>query len=459
MKNSEVITRFAPSPTGYLHIGGARTALFNWLFAKKHGGKFYLRIEDTDRERSTQAATDAIIEGMNWLGLNHDGDIIYQFARSDRHRQVAMELLNADHAYYCYTSQEELAAFRAKGKSYDRKWRDSNEKPPSSVNPVIRLKSPLVGEITVKDHIRGDIKVDAKQLEDLVILRSDGSPTYNLAVVVDDYDMGITHIIRGEDHITNAAKQVLIYQLMGWQAPEFAHVPLIHGADGAKLSKRHGALGVDEYQKMGYLPEALNNYLLRLGWSHNDDEIISQAQAIEWFNLDSIGKSPSRFDFTKLDNLNGHYIRECDNQKLIDLIDGKQHEARLLAGMNGLKQRAKTILELKKSAQIYTCDKVVLNDKAKEALNEAGKKIITDLLVEFENLPKSNKEYWNEEAIQNIAKEYAVATGLKLGVVAQPIRAALTGSNISPSVFEIMWVLGRKETIKRLQDAIQYITA
>ncbi len=452
-----VVTRFAPSPTGFLHIGGARTALFNWLFARRLGGKFLLRIEDTDRERSTQAATDAIIEGMQWLGLTWDGEVVHQFARAERHREVAKQLLANGHAYRCYTSQAELAALREQGKGYDRKWRDSTETPPEGVKPVIRLKSPLDGEVVVRDHVRGDVTVPAGQLEDLVILRSDENPTYNLAVVVDDHDMGVTHVIRGEDHLTNAAKQVVMYQLMGWTVPEFAHVPMIHGADGAKLSKRHGALGVEEYRKMGYLPEAIRNYLLRLGWSHGDAETISTQQAIEWFDLEGIGKSPSRFDFVKLENLNGHYIRESDDAKLVELVTplieqkhGKmQHAERLLKGMSGLKQRAKTIIELADNAAFYVIARPLpLNDKARALLNNEGKAVLSALLPEYEALAD-----WSEPAAQEIAKQYAEKNGIKLGAVAQPLRAALSGSNISPGVFEMMVVLGKEETLARLKDA------
>lgn len=456
-----VVTRFAPSPTGFLHIGGARTALFCWLFAKRHNGKFLLRIEDTDRERSTQAATDAIIDGLKWLELNWDGEVVHQFSRAERHKEVALQLLKEGKAYHCYTSQEELAALREQGKGYDRRWRDRDPKEaPAGVKPVIRLKSPLDGTVVVNDHVRGAVNVPAAQLEDLIILRSDGTPTYNLAVVVDDHDMGITHIIRGEDHITNAAKQVVIYQLMGWTVPEFAHVPLIHGPDGAKLSKRHGALGVDAYRDMGYLPEALRNYLLRLGWAHGNDEIISTKQAIEWFNLDGIGKSASRFDFTKLENLNGHYIREADNNRLVDLtlpLIAKKHaklivqaKERLQSAMQGLKQRAKTLNELAENAAFYILPRPIpINDKAKALLNDEGKTILKDLLSLYE---KTND--WSEEANQNVAKTYADGKSLKLGVVAQPLRAALSGSNISPSVFEVMVVLGKEETFARLRDVL-----
>jgi glutamyl-tRNA synthetase len=458
-----VVTRFAPSPTGFLHIGGARTALFNWLFAKHHGGKFLLRIEDTDRERSTQAAVDAILDGMNWLGLHHDGEVVFQFARAKRHAEVAQQLLDAGHAYRCYCTPQELAALREAGLGYDRRWRDKPEsEAPAGVKPAIRLKAPLTGEVVVKDHVRGDIHVPAGQIEDLVILRSDGTPTYNLAVVVDDHDMGVTHIIRGEDHITNAAKQSVIYQVMGWDVPEFAHIPLIHGPDGAKLSKRHGALGVDAYRDMGYLPEALRNYLLRLGWAHGDDEIISTEQATLWFGLEGVGKSPSRFDFAKLENLNGHYIRESDDASLVALVIPwieKKHsrtvdapaKARLTKGMHGLKQRAKTIIELADNAAIYVYTRpLIMNDKAKDILAKGGKDLLAALLPELRNAVE-----WNAASIQDLCKTHAEKAGKKLGDIAQPLRAALSGSNISPSVFEMMEIFEKDESLGRIEDVLQ----
>ena len=454
-----VVTRFAPSPTGFLHIGGARTALFCWLLARRHNGKFLLRIEDTDRERSTQAATDAIIDGMKWLGLDWDGDVVHQFARIKRHTEVAEQLLKEGKAYHCYCSQEELAAMREAGTGYDRRWRDkSPADAPAGVKPVIRLKSPLEGEVVVKDHVRGDVRVPAGQLEDLVIMRSDGTPTYNLAVVVDDHDMAVTHVIRGEDHLTNAAKQIVMYQLMGWDVPEFAHIPLIHGPDGAKLSKRHGALGVDAYREMGYLPEALRNYLLRLGWSHGNDETISTAQAIEWFNLENIGTSPSRFDFTKLENLNGHYIREADNAALVQLIlpaiearhgtQPAENMERLSKGMTGLKQRAKTIIELTDNSLFYVIPRPLpLNEKAKSQITGESKTVLRSLLPLYEDL-----QNWSEESTQDIARQYAEQHGIKLGNIAQPLRAALSGSTVSPGVFDMMAVLGRDETLARIRD-------
>lgn len=454
-----IVTRFAPSPTGFLHIGGARTALFNWLYARRHDGKFLLRIEDTDRERSTDAAVDAILAGLKWLGLDWDGEVVHQFARKERHAEVARQLLEQGKAYACYASVEELAALREAGTGYDRSWRDRPAgDAPAGIAPAIRLKSPLDGEVIVRDHVRGEVKVPAGQLEDLIILRSDGTPTYNLAVVVDDHDMGVTHIIRGEDHLTNAAKQSVIYRSMGWDVPEFAHIPLIHGPDGAKLSKRHGALGVEAYRDMGFLPEAIRNYLLRLGWSHGDDEIISTQQAIQWFDLDSVGASASRFDFARLENLNGHYIREAEDARLVDLIQPlleKQGLAvdavgrnRLLAGMKGLKARAKTIVELAASAAFYVTPRpVALNEKAAALLTPEAKGTLAALLPLYESAPD-----WQEGPLQDLAKTYAETNGVKLGQLAQPLRAALSGSNVSPGVFEVMMVLGKDETLARIRD-------
>ena len=444
-----VITRFAPSPTGYLHIGGARTALFNWLYAKHTGGKFLLRIEDTDRERSTPEATAAILAGLKWLGLDWDGEPYFQSQHEKRHAEVAYELLNNGHAYHCYCSAEELAALREKKLPYDRRWRDSKEIPPAGIKPAVRLKSPLDKDVVLTDHVRGEVRVPAGQLEDLVILRSDGTPTYNLAVVVDDHDMGVTHIIRGEDHLTNAAKQKIIYEAMGWKVPEFAHVPLIHGPDGAKMSKRHGAVGVEAYRELGYLPEAMRNYLLRLGWSHGDDEMISTAQAIEWFNLESIGQSASRFDFVKLDNLNGHYIREADDARLVDLITSPvRGRELLLRGMPGLKARAKTIKELADGAHVYLATRPLsMDDKAKEILDKGGRDIIRALLPKLEA-----QADFSHTALNDLCKSHAAETGKKLGDIAQPLRAALTGRLISPGVFEVMEILGKEESLGRLKD-------
>ncbi|MBN8532074.1 MAG: glutamate--tRNA ligase [Alphaproteobacteria bacterium] len=460
-----VVTRFAPSPTGYLHIGGARTALFNWLFARHHQGKFLLRIEDTDRERSTDAAIAAILAGMKWLGLDWDGEEFYQFARAPRHAEVAQQMVAMGKAYYCYMTPEEIEAERAKAKAegkmwkYDGRWRDRDPKDaPAGVKPVVRLKAPREGETVNKDQVQGDVVIKNEQLDDMVMLRSDGTPTYMLAVVVDDHDMGVTHIIRGDDHLTNAARQMQIYQAMGWDVPIFAHIPLIHGPDGAKLSKRHGALGVEEYEKMGYLPEAMRNYLLRLGWSHGDDEIISDKQAVEWFNLESVGQSPSRFDFTKLESLNGHYMREADDARLVKLIaplievklSRKPDDAAvalLTRAMPGLKARAKTLLELADNAAFYVMRRPLpLNDKAKKLLEE-GKPVLAALLPLLETASD-----WTAHALEAAIKAHAETAGLKLGKVAQPLRAALSGSDVSPPIFEVMEILGKEETLGRIRD-------
>jgi len=450
-----VVTRFAPSPTGYLHIGGARTALFNYLFAKHHNGKFLLRIEDTDRERSTKEAEAAILDGLSWLGLNWDGEVYYQHQFEKRHAEIAQELVKRGQAYHCYCSQQELAELREKKLPYDRRWRDRDAKDaPTGVKPVVRLKAPLDKDTVVKDHIRGEVRTPAGQLEDLIILRSDSTPTYNLAVVVDDHDMGVTHIIRGEDHLTNAAKQMIMYEAMGWKVPEFAHIPLIHGADGTKMSKRHGAVGVDAYRDMGYLPEALRNYLLRLGWAHGDDEIISDKQATEWFSLEGVGQSPSRFDFAKLDNTNGHYIREADDVRLVDLVVSRLGNAddagkkRLLKGMAGLKARAKTLKELAENASIYTISRpLAMDTKAKEILDKGGREVVKALLPKLEA-----QTDFAHVATMEMCKAYAESAGKKLGDIAQPLRAALSGKIVSPGVFEVMEILGKEETLGRLKD-------
>jgi glutamyl-tRNA synthetase len=451
-----VVTRFAPSPTGFLHIGGARTALFNWLYAKHHQGRFLLRIEDTDRARSTQAAIEAIIDGMSWLGLNWDGEIVYQFERAPRHAEVAKQLVDMGKAYYCYTTAEELTAFREQNPhgKFRSPWRDSTATPPAGVPPVVRLKAPLEGSTTVHDKVQGSVAISNTEIDDLVLLRSDGTPTYMLAVVVDDHDMGVTQIIRGDDHFTNTYRQVLIYEAMGWESPAFAHIPLIHGPDGAKLSKRHGALGVDAYRDMGYLPEGLRNYLLRLGWSHGDDEIISTEQAIEWFGLESVGKSPSRFDFAKLENVNGHYIREAADAQLTQLVlplldlKNPQGEAWVSKGMNALKQRAKTIKELAESAQFYASIRpIVLDEKATEAMKKGGLELAQALLPSLEALTD-----WNHDSLQATCKAFGEASGQKLGNIMQPLRAAITGKTTSPSMFEVMEIIGKDETLGRLRD-------
>jgi glutamyl-tRNA synthetase len=462
-----VVTRFAPSPTGYLHIGGARTALFNWLFARHHGGKYVLRVEDTDQKRSTQDAIDKIFEGLSWLGLEHDGDVVFQSQNADRHAEVASQLLADGKAYKCYCSPEELTEMREKarengtpGSFYDNRWRDRDPADaPSDVDPVLRIKMPLGGDTTISDLVQGDVTRTNDTLDDFVILRSDGTPTYMLAVVVDDHDMGATHVIRGDDHLNNAFRQFHLYQACGWDVPEFAHIPLIYGADGAKMSKRHGALGVDHYADLGILPETMRNYLLRLGWSHGDEEIISNAQAIEWFDLDAVGRSPARFDMDRLLNLNSHYLKEADPSQLSDHVlqiaaqnsDKRVSEyarERLKSGISGLAQRTKTVIELVDSSNLYLYDApLTFNDKARDILADPEtRKRISDLAEILSGLT-----LWDESALEGAIREYADTNDLKLGLVAQPLRAALTGSNVSPGIFEVMVVLGCDETLERLK--------
>jgi glutamyl-tRNA synthetase len=464
-----VVTRFAPSPTGFLHIGGGRTALFNWLFARHHGGKFLLRIEDTDRARSTEAAVEAIFDGIRWLGLDWDGEAVMQFARAGRHAEVAHGLLAEGKAYRCYCSPDELTAIREEQKAkglpmrYPGIWRDRDpSEAPAGAPFVVRLKAPSQGETVIADLVQGDVRVANDQLDDMILLRADGTPTYMLSVVVDDHDMGITHVIRGDDHLTNAFRQYQLYKACGWEVPTFAHIPLIHGPDGAKLSKRHGALGVDAYRDMGFLPEAMRNYLLRLGWSHGDDEIISTEQAIEWFGLDSVGRSPSRFDFVKLTNLNGHYMRQADDGRLTGLLvpmlearvgrslDG-QEVARLRAGMAGLKERAKTMVELADSAQFYVASRpLALDEKAAKVM--ADETVRADLAAYLSEV--TGLDAWTREALEEKARVLAEARGQKLGKIAQPLRAALSGSSVSPPIFEVMEVLGREESLGRIRDAL-----
>lgn len=462
----QVVTRFAPSPTGFLHIGGARTALFNWLFAKANGGRFLLRIEDTDRARSTQAAVDAIFDGLSWLGLDHDGEPVFQFARMQRHAEIARQLVAEGKAYYCYCTPEELDAIRAEQKAqgkpmrYPGIWRDRDpSEAPAGVPGVVRLKAPQEGETIIADLVQGEVKVANAQLDDMVLLRADGTPTYMLSVVVDDHDMGITHVIRGDDHLTNAFRQFQLYKACGWDVPRFAHIPLIHGPDGAKLSKRHGALGAEAYRDMGFLPEAMRNYLLRLGWSHGDDEIISTEQAVEWFTLDNVGRSPSRFDMTKLTNLNGHYLRLADDARLVDLLApllaaklghavDDDARARLLAGMGGLKERAKTLVELTDLAAFYARRRpLAMDDKAAKVAADAEQMA---LLSEFAAVIDGAE--WKKDVLEEAARVFAEGKGQKLGKVAQPLRAALTGSSVSPPIFEVMEVLGRTETLGRISD-------
>ncbi|KAB0681783.1 glutamate--tRNA ligase [Aureimonas leprariae] len=467
----QVVTRFAPSPTGFLHIGGARTALFNWLYARHTGGRMLLRIEDTDRVRSTDAAVTAIIDGLSWLGLDADEPPISQFERAARHREVAEEMLARGQAYLCFATPAELEEMREKAKAekrpprYDGRWRDRDpaEAPPG-VKPVIRLRAPQEGETVVHDRVQGEVRFPNRDLDDFVLLRSDGTPTYMHAVVVDDHDMDVTHIIRGDDHLTNAGRQTLIYRAMGWDVPVMAHIPLIHGEDGAKLSKRHGALGVEAYREMGYLPEALLNYLARLGWSHGDDEIMSIEDMVRWFDVDDVNKGAARFDFAKLNALNGVYMRAADDAQLTDAAMAvREHlpeaspvkaapdtEARekLEAAMPGLKDRAKTLVELlDASAFLFAPRPLELDDKAAAILADGGRQIVAALLPRFEAAPD-----WSHDALEALVREHAEANGLKLGKVAQPLRAALTGRSTSPGVFDVLVVLGREESLARLHD-------
>ena len=466
-----VVTRFAPSPTGFLHIGGARTALFNWLYARGRGGKMLLRIEDTDRERSTQAAIDAILDGLAWLGVAWDGETIFQFSRAARHREIAEQLLAAGHAYRCYASPEELTQMReaarreGRAKLYDGRWRDRapSEAPPG-VKPAIRLKAPLSGETVIEDQVQGRVVWQNENLDDLVLLRSDGTPTYMLAVVVDDHDMEVTHIIRGDDHLTNAARQKQIYDALGWTVPVMAHIPLIHGPDGSKLSKRHGALGIDAYRGMGYLPAALRNYLVRLGWSHGDQEIFSTAEMIAAFDLPQIGRSPARFDLAKLENLNGHYIRQSTDDALLAAIDqllphfadGAEVAAKMtpqlrrqwLAAMPSLKERAKTLIDLIDGARFLFADRPIpLDDNAKALLTAEARAILRDVEAELAGV-----EPWTPEATESAVRMFAERRSAKLGTIAQPLRAALTGRTTSPGIFEVLTVLGKAESLARVAD-------
>jgi glutamyl-tRNA synthetase len=462
-----IVCRFAPSPTGFLHIGGARTALFNWLFARHHKGQFRLRVEDTDRARSTPEAVAAILDGLKWLELDWDGNVVHQFSRAQRHAEVARQLLAEGKAYYCYATPEELEEMRAKAKAegrsmrYDGRWRDRDPKEaPPGVKPVIRLKARQTGHTVIKDKVQGDVVIGNDQLDDMVLLRADGTPVYMLSVVVDDYDMGVTHVIRGDDHLNNAARQMQLIEALGWPVPVYAHIPLIHGPDGAKLSKRHGALGVEAYRDLGYLPEAMRNYLLRLGWSHGDDEIISTAQAIEWFDLDAVGRSAARFDFVKLANLNGHYIRQADDARLIELVAPRLEKLvgapvdpvgreRLRHGMAGLKPRAKTLVELADAAAFYVRSRPLpLTEAAAKLLTGEAKGRLAGLRPALEKLAE-----WRTETLETAVRNAATAANLKLGDLAQPLRAALVGGTTSPPIFEVMEVLGRDETLGRLDDA------
>ncbi|ESY83298.1 glutamate--tRNA ligase [Mesorhizobium australicum] len=470
----KVITRFAPSPTGYLHIGGARTALFNWLYAKHTGGTMLLRIEDTDRERSTDAATLAILDGLTWLGLSWDGDAVSQFERAPRHREVAEELVRLGKAYYSYETSAELEAMReaarAKGlpPRYNGHWRDRDpSEAPSGVKGAIRIKAPTEGETVVKDRVQGDVRFPNKDLDDFIILRSDGNPTYMHAVVVDDHDMGVTHIIRGDDHLTNAARQTVIYNAMGWDVPSMSHIPLIHGADGAKLSKRHGALGVEAYRAMGYLPEALLNYLARLGWSHGDDEIMSIEDMVSWFDIGDVNKGAARFDFAKLEAINGAHMRRMADTELFDIfiatlpyLEGgpamaarldEKNKTQLLAALPGLKERAKTLVELLDGAGfLFAARPLPIDDKAALLLNDDARKILRGAHEALKSLSHD----WTAATAEAVIRDFASAGGHKLGAVAQPLRAALTGKSTSPGVFDVLAVLGREESLARIGDQI-----
>jgi glutamyl-tRNA synthetase len=470
---TEIVTRFAPSPTGFLHIGGARTALFNWLYARGRGGRMLLRIEDTDRERSTKEAIDAILDGLNWLGITWDGDAIYQFPRAARHREVVEQMLAAGAAYRCYATPEELTEMRERARAdgrkrlYDGRWRDRDpSEAPRGMKPVIRLRAPLEGETVIEDHVQGRVVFQNENLDDFVLLRSDGTPTYMLAVVVDDHDMGVTQIIRGDDHLANAPRQKQIYDAMGWTVPQMAHIPLIHGPDGAKLSKRHGALGVEAYRAMGYLPQTMRNYLARLGWSHGDQEIFSTEELIAAFDLPQIGRSPARLDLARLDNLNGHYIRQCSDSDLLAEIEhvlphiagGAELAAkltpelrqRLCAAMPGLKERAKTLVELVESSRYLWADRPLqLDEKAAGILTTDARGVLRELANDLGALTT-----WDAAATEQAVRAYAERKETKLANVAQPLRAALTGRTTSPPIFDVLAVLGREESLARLRDQL-----
>ncbi len=463
-----VVTRFAPSPTGFLHLGGARTALFNWLFARHHGGEFKLRIEDTDRARSTQPAIEAILDGMRWLGLNWDGDEVYQFARATRHAEVAEALIAKGAAYRCYLSTDELKARREAAQAARKPFRLISELrdrgpayAPAGEAGVVRLKAPRDGETTIEDAVQGSVTVQNAEIDDFVLLRSDGTPTYMLAVAVDDHDMDVTHCIRGDDHLNNAFRQRVLIDAMGWDRMVYAHVPLIHGHDGAKLSKRHGALGIETYRdELGILPEAMINYLLRLGWGHGDDEIISREEAVAWFDLAHVGRSPSRFDIKKLENLNGHYLREGDDARLADIVApdiaaklgrdlGADDMALLNRAMPELKPRARTLHEIADGALfLFRSRPLAIDDKAAQLIADAPAGLLGDIALALCALAD-----WTVEAIEEAVRSVSEQRDLKLGKVAQPLRAAMTGTTISPGIFDVLALLGRDETLARLDDA------
>ncbi|WGW03148.1 glutamate--tRNA ligase [Tropicibacter oceani] len=462
---TDVVTRFAPSPTGYLHIGGARTALFNYLFARGRGGKFLLRIEDTDKERSTAAATAAILKGLDWLGLEHDGDVVSQAAGAARHHEVALELLAKGKAYKCFSTQEEIEAFREAAREEKRStlfqspWRDADPATHPDAPYAIRLKTPQDGETVIDDVVQGKVTIRNDQLDDMILLRSDGSPVYMLAVVVDDHDMGVTHVIRGDDHLNNAARQMGIYTAMGWDVPIWAHIPLIHGPDGKKLSKRHGALGVEEYQAMGYPAAGMRNYLARLGWSHGDDEFFTDDQAKEWFNLEGIGKSPARLDFKKLENLCGQHIAQAEDAALLQELEAflgatgaapltdAQRDG-LSRGMFCLKERAKTFPELLEKAQFILASRPIdMDEKAAKALDPVSRGILSALTPQLQNAS------WTRDDLEEVLNRFATDQGTKFGKLAGPLRAALAGRAVTPSVFDMMLVLGREESLARLEAA------
>ncbi len=453
-----IITRFAPSPTGMLHIGGARTALFNYLFARHMGGQFKLRIEDTDLARNSDAAYQAILDGLKWLGLTVDGAVVYQKENAARHREVAEELVKRGGAYYCYTTPEQLAeqraAAEAKGEvfKYDRRWRDSTETPPAGVKPSIRIKAPLTGEVVVRDAVQGDVHFGPDALDDLVILRSDGMPTYNLAVVVDDHDMGVTHVIRGDDHLNNAGRQSVIYQAMGWDIPVFAHIPLIHGADGAKLSKRHGATSTTEYANMGYLPEAMRNYLAKLGWGHGDDEIFSDAQAIEWFTLEHIGKAPARLDFAKLNFVNAHYLRAKTGAELAALLDLTHSTLDLARALDSVKTKASTLVELRDAVKFYLEAPATYDEKAAAILTK-GIPVLKETHL-IRSLEAVEDVLWSAEHIKHTIMSVANFHKRKIGEIMPPMRAAIVGSMSGPDIPDAMAILGKAEALARLKQAI-----
>lgn len=471
--SSPVVTRFAPSPTGFLHIGGARTALFNWLFSRHHGGKMLLRIEDTDRARSTEEAIEAIFDGLNWLGLNPDEEPVFQHTRADRHREAAEQMLASGNAYRCYCTPEELEVMRetarAEGRPpiYDGTWRDRDPSDaPEGAPHSVRLKAPRKGQTTIADAVQGEVTWANDQLDDLILLRSDGSPTYMLSVVVDDHDMGITHVIRGDDHLTNAARQTQIFTALGWETPVFAHIPLIHGPDGAKLSKRHGALGVEAYRAMGYLPEGMRNYLVRLGWSHGDDEVFTTEQAVKWFDLDKVGRAPARFDFAKLEAVNFEHMRMRSDADLVSDLEAflphsEEHaglqdklsggvKSTLEAAMPALKERAKTLNDLANSAAFIFAERPLQPDeKAARLLNDETRDTLGKLVLELEALSE-----WSIESVEEAVRSFVETHELKLGKVGPPLRAALTGTTNAPGIFDVLAALGQQESCARIRDQV-----